>query len=100
MCLVARVQNTCGHRNDHVLILCHIAYWAIEQCIELDITRHTILANRIDDPNALREPHTGVDDLYRNGFHATDIPHCIHPQIYICRPEGCMCMVDDCEQAD
>ena len=104
MCYLQRVQNSCGHRNDHVSIQC----W--EMKTELSKSKSgepvpaedSILATPIADPDALREPNTGEDDLRANGFHATDDPHCTKQKDIRClySPDGFRCMVSGCERAN
>lgn len=112
MCQVQRVINSCGHRNDHVLLTCHT-----------EKRRSFLLENNVDpivpgeDPDQLiapvpavelshsTSPHNDSNDSAAasnsDGFDARTEPYCANAIIHVLdSPKGFECMVPRCFTAD
>lgn len=101
MCRLQRVQNSCGHRNDHVYHQCCWAKKVIEVFALLHITDRYIIAKPTEDPEELKKPHEGVEDLLNGGFHASNEPYCLCADINALEsPYGFQCMVEGCGQTN
>lgn len=121
MCKVQRVTNSCGHRNDHVLLVCHIAkapspplspHQSDFDSSDLSISdpaynglyeRRHLIAWPIGDPRAPNSTETTTADNnpVNKGFHACTEPYCIYASIReLDSPKGFKCMVSGCGRAD
>lgn len=98
MCHVQRVTNSCGHQNDHVLLVCRVAKAALASppayADSLDSGRHKLAVPIGDGDSA--DGAAG-----KSGFHACTQPYCIYASVKtLTSAKGFKCMVAGCGQAD
>lgn len=117
MCHVQRVVNTCGHRNDHVILLCHFARAGYQladpisdpnsnlSCPSTNTeTTSATLASTENDHGSSHHQDNGNEDgdgddaaSEQRGFHACTEPYCVYASVRtLDSPVGFRCMVEGC----
>ena len=119
MCHVQRVVNTCGHRNDHVFLLCHFARAGYQLAVPIsdpnsnlscpsaneNATSTTTMSTDSDhDSNHHQDDNDngdgGSDDdaaFEKRGFHACTEPYCVYASVRtLDSPVGFRCMIEGC----
>ncbi|KAH8423874.1 uncharacterized protein LDX57_001626 [Aspergillus melleus] len=115
MCQVQRVLNTCGHRNDHVLLSCHLARLVLPQPEPIShrqpataTTQQSLgTAQQQQQQQQQQQPTfilsvTNVEiAIAKTGFQACSQPYCIFARVReLASPVGFKCMVEGCGRAD
>jgi hypothetical protein len=125
MCHVQRVTNTCGHRNDHIIMACYIVKEAspspdpsptsasspqgqqsaethTHQSSSACCCSNQAQTQNQDQDTAAASANANPDDkIARTGFDARTQPYCINAFIKeLDSPAGFKCMVYRCGRAD
>ena len=118
MCYVQRVVNTCGHRNDHVFLLCRFARAGYQLAVPISdpnsnlscpntTTKPTTATPTSPDNDHGSSPHQDDNDnengdggdaaFEKPGFHACTEPYCVYASVRtLDSPVGFRCMVEGC----
>jgi hypothetical protein len=93
MCHVHRITNTCGHRNDHVLLTCRTAKSILES--PSSSHRRSLLAVPIS--RRLLDAVNAGSITIHGGFHACTELYCRRAIVRELRSaEGFVCLVPGC----
>lgn len=97
MCQVQRVTNTCGHRNDHVLMSCRTAKSFLESSPECPNYSHRRSLLAVPIKRRLLDAANAGSITIHGGFHACTEPYCRMAIVRELRSaEGFVCMVPGC----